>query len=191
MVEHLTVNQKVIGSRPVRGAIIFINVLESINMKYVIADTHFGHSNIIKYCNRPFSSVAEMNDKLIGNWNKTIKHDDIVYHLGDVFFGKENSSIIHELNGTKHLIIGNHDNIRDRDILGGFSKILLNKNIFDSKGRQWHLTHMPIVVENNIINVHGHIHDKKINDNKHICVSVEHINYTPLNIDELHTLINH
>lgn len=47
------------------------------------SDSHFGHTNIINYCNRPFISVDEMDAVLIDNWNNLVGDDDIVYHLGD------------------------------------------------------------------------------------------------------------
>ena len=52
-------------------------------MLYFSSDHHFFHANVIRYCNRPFGSVQEMNEALILNWNKTVTNDDIVYHLGD------------------------------------------------------------------------------------------------------------
>lgn len=72
------------------------------------ADTHFNHANIIKFCNRPFDSVEEMNETLIEHWNEVVKHSDIVYHLGDFGFGKV-ESILLRLNGRKRLIPGGHD----------------------------------------------------------------------------------
>jgi len=76
---------------------------------YFTADTHFGHKNIIKYCNRPFCSVDEMNEVMIENWNRTVSSKDTVYHLGDFGF-KGVDLILPRLNGQIHLIHGNHDN---------------------------------------------------------------------------------
>ena len=79
---------------------------------FIISDTHFGHENIIKYCNRPFSSVEEMDEKMIKNWNETVSNNDVVLHLGDFGLGKKEyiASIVKRLNGKKILIMGNHDN---------------------------------------------------------------------------------
>lgn len=77
-------------------------------MVYFTADTHFNHANIIKFCNRPFNNVLEMNEVLIKNWNNKVRPGDTVYHLGDFAFG-EAKYIIEELNGKKILIIGSHE----------------------------------------------------------------------------------
>lgn len=75
------------------------------------SDTHFGHENIIKYCNRPFKNVNEMDEELIRRWNATVPEDGVVFHLGDFASGgsKEINNVIHRLNGVKYLILGNHD----------------------------------------------------------------------------------
>ena len=53
-------------------------------MIYFIADPHFGHENILKLCDRPFSSVEEMDELLIRRWNETVSDEDTVYLLGDL-----------------------------------------------------------------------------------------------------------
>ena len=76
-----------------------------------MADLHLGHANIIKYCNRPFSSVEEMNDALIRNWNNTIGKEDRVFFLGDFALGSKERVIEwgRMLQGRKVFIYGNHD----------------------------------------------------------------------------------
>lgn len=74
------------------------------------SDTHFGHRNIIKFCNRPWNTVEEMDNALIENWNKVVKPEDIVFHLGDFAFATNGrwKEIINSLNGHIYLIVGNH-----------------------------------------------------------------------------------
>ena len=78
---------------------------------YLVSDTHFNHSNIIKDCSRPFSNIEEMNKVIIDNWNNIVDKEDTVYHLGDFGFGtkEELKEIFDKLNGKKYLIMGNHD----------------------------------------------------------------------------------
>lgn len=78
------------------------------------ADTHFGHARIIELCNRPFSSVEEMNEKLVDNWNGRVSDEDDVYILGDLALGKLVDSLeyVKLLKGRhKYLIPGNHDKV--------------------------------------------------------------------------------
>lgn len=77
------------------------------------ADTHFGHKNIIKYCDRPFKDVVEMNAMMIEKWNAKVGKDDIVFHIGDFAFIKDKPllDLIHNLNGKIILIPGNHDDV--------------------------------------------------------------------------------
>lgn len=80
---------------------------------FFTSDTHFSHRNIIKYCNRPFKDEKEMDETLIMNWNSVVRPEDTIYHLGDVGFTDEDKlyRILKRLNGSIHLIWGNHDKV--------------------------------------------------------------------------------
>lgn len=157
-------------------------------MIYFIADTHFNHTNIIKYCNRPFKNTYEMNEYIIRRWNSVVKETDTVYHLGDVGFGKfeELKTLVGSLNGRKMLLRGNHDfkigvnTWKEIGFLEVYKKKILLGNLL--------LTHVPTEeVEENQINVFGHIHDKpldrKFDKKNHICVSCDVVDYTPVSIE--------
>lgn len=75
------------------------------------ADTHFGHTNIIKYTNRPFANAKEMDEALISNWNARVRPEDNVYHLGDFALNtpSECMDVLDRLNGNIHLVRGNHE----------------------------------------------------------------------------------
>lgn len=77
---------------------------------YFTSDVHFGHANIIKYSNRPFASVDDMNEQLVDRWNKTVKKHDIVWSLGDFAFlpFERTKEILGRLNGQIHMVLGNH-----------------------------------------------------------------------------------
>lgn len=78
--------------------------------KWFTSDQHFGHQNIIKYCNRPFSSVTEMNEEIIRRHNEVVKPEDYVFFLGDFSMSFKSVELYAKrLNGKKHLIPGNHD----------------------------------------------------------------------------------
>ena len=55
-------------------------------MFYYVSDLHFGHKNILEMCKRPFSSIEEMDEQLVENWNKRVKKNDRVYILGDLIY---------------------------------------------------------------------------------------------------------
>lgn len=81
-------------------------------MIFFTSDTHWGHSNILKYCNRPFANIEEHDAELIRRWNSKVSADDEVWHLGDFAFGNQQRipDIVAQLNGRIHFIFGNHDN---------------------------------------------------------------------------------
>ncbi|MGB0087336.1 MAG: metallophosphoesterase family protein [Rhodomicrobiaceae bacterium] len=94
---------------------------------FFTSDTHFGHDAIIRLTGRPFASVEEMDAAMIESWNATVAPEDTVYHLGDVCF--RNSRSIAEyrraLNGTVHLIRGNHDDGLTEDEADLFASVSL------------------------------------------------------------------
>lgn len=85
--------------------------------KFYTADTHFGHAGIIDMCQRPFKSVAHMDNELVAGWNACVGKSDIVYHLGDFSMDLRDADRVKRifalLNGRKYLILGNHDVDRD------------------------------------------------------------------------------
>lgn len=77
---------------------------------YFTADLHFGHRNVITYCSRPWNSVEEMNEGLVARWNATVRPEDTVYVLGDFSMNAGDMELYTpRLNGTKVLVVGNHD----------------------------------------------------------------------------------
>lgn len=128
-------------------------------MIYFISDTHFGHANTIYYDNRPFSSVGEMDEALINNWNEKVTPGDNVYILGDFSWYKPDraEAILRQLNGAICLIRGNHDHYD----LKGFSEIADYKEI-KYNGTDIILSHYPILFWNKqhrgSIHLYGHVH---------------------------------
>lgn len=153
---------------------------------FVISDTHFHHANIIKYANRPFASVEEMDEKIVENWNRVVTPQDKVYHLGDVYFAKRANRkfpILSRLNGKKRLIVGNHDDLKDPVLHKYFQKIYLWR-IF--KEYNCLLSHVPIhqdSIRGGGINIHGHTHEKGSPKGPYKSACVELINYTPKPIE--------
>lgn len=151
---------------------------------FVTSDTHFNHKNIIKYCNRPYKDVEEMNEAIINNWNNLITNDDVIYHLGDFGFGtkEELKQIFNRLNGQKYLIMGNHDKKVGRNyyLELGFLNVYRKEYQLDN----YILTHEPIEVESDKINIYGHIHNSDIDpifdDPNHKCICLERTRYKPL-----------
>ena len=152
---------------------------------FIISDTHFHHENIIKYSSRPFKSVEEMDKEIIRKWNNKVGKEDIVLHLGDFALGseKEVKELKDSLNGTIFLLKGNHDHKMLRK-----ARFIIIKGTFEIGNIIF--SHNPLKREDipkGFINVHGHIHEKEsLHD---FNVSVEKMNYEPIELDELKKLI--
>lgn len=145
--------------------------------KWFIADTHFSHTNIIKYAGRPFASVEEMDPVLIENWNKCVDEDDQVFFLGDFGLGDVEylQSICAQLKGNKVCIRGNHDANPTRMNRIGFSVVL--EAAFLKIGRHnVELIHIPTNPFPSHFQLHGHVHEKRprklIFNQLNLCVEV-------------------
>jgi calcineurin-like phosphoesterase family protein len=170
---------------------------------WLISDSHFRHSNILKFTDSAtgelirgakFADVDHMDEHMIERWNSVVKQGDIVYHLGDVVIGdkewfKKNWP---RLNGSKRLIIGNHDDVKFLSSGGFFAKVMMWRmfpefNIL--------MSHVPLHemsssrgrpdVATKMVNVHGHIHQNPSPAGLYMNMSVEAINYTPQHIEDV------
>lgn len=116
-------------------------------MKYYIADTHFGHKNVLRFDNRPFTDVDEMDRVLIENWNSVVRDEDDVYIIGDLIYrtDKEPTWYLEQLKGKKHLIVGNHDEklIKDKSFRSYFVEIRDMLAVFDDDKKLF-LCHYPM-----------------------------------------------
>jgi len=150
---------------------------------YITSDTHIQHENIIKYCDRPFRDIKEMNNTIIYNWNKVVKQEDTVIFCGDFgFFKRGPHNLQHyldKLNGNIIPIKGNHDN-KELGLYSPIEGMVLKINGVDV----W-VSHRPEFKYK--FNFCGHVHDKWLmrkKDNKHVLnVGVDMWNFTPIRLD--------
>ena len=113
---------------------------------FYISDLHIGHENILRFENRPFADINEMNNKIIENWNSRVCDGDTVYILGDFIWAKESEwpPIVGSLAGNKVLIRGNHDPKQFSAVTKRmFQEITDLKEIKDS-GKHVVMCHYPI-----------------------------------------------
>ena len=141
-------------------------------MIYFTSDLHFGHLNIIKYCNRPFLSVEEMDNALIDNWNRRVNKNDTVYILGD--FMKN----------------GDYKTKKNHELL--YFSLVSNYEELEIEHKQIILFHYPIIEWKNknsgSICLHGHTHAKKRNcfNIKNLYdVGVDANTFSPITLQEI------
>ena len=135
--------------------------------KFYISDLHIGHKAILAFDNRPFFNLKEMHEAIIKNWNRVVTKDDLVYVLGDMFW--DNSyipEIMSQLNGTKFLIKGNHDQINSD--YRKYFKWVKDYAIIKDGENHIVLCHFPIAHWQNAdygyIHLYGHIHNGRDNE---------------------------
>ena len=155
---------------------------------FLTADQHFGHRNICTY--RPFKNAQEHDELIISRWNKVVtKAKYQVWVLGDMCIKNklyDFNKIIDKLNGTIHVITGNHCYLPAYK----HNKIQVRQRLTKKYG--FWLSHCPIHPNElrGKKNIHGHIHGREnmLNDDRYINVNCEFWNYTPVELDYIRSL---
>lgn len=171
---------------------------------FFTSDLHLGHKNAIRFDNRPFTNIDEMDNTIINNWKRKVKKDDLVYILGDIswYSDQKTAEILNQLPGTKILIKGNHDRVHGK-VKHCFQEITSYKEIVIN-GHHIVLCHFPIVLFNRhhygSYMFYGHVHNSyEYNMTQNFQSSVESLgvpcnmfnvgtmlwNYEPVTFDEI------
>lgn len=170
------------------------------NKIWFTSDTHYGHTNVIKYANRPFKDAHEMDEAMIANWNKVVAPNDVVYHLGDFAFIRSEEDVLHILDrlmGTKILILGNHDKkmsgkVKNRfQFVTSYCEIKVEDDAARNGRQDVVLMHYAMRVWNKshygAWQLYGHSHGSlpDLNNSLSIDVGVDCHNYTPISYDQV------
>lgn len=181
---------------------------------FFTSDTHFGHKNILNFCERPFKDTDEMDEAIITNWNNKVNKDDIVFHLGDFAFAtnKRWQELINKLNGKIILVLGNHDVVRwPGDYTMNLFERVENQMMLkiDNKYKVY-LNHYPFLCyagtyrnpQDCTIQLHGHVHERigdtgkdkdrlKYRFPQQYDVGVDNNNFTPISWEEILIKLNY
>jgi len=162
--------------------------------RYFTADLHLGHENIIRYCNRPFANVEEMDESLLAKWNEAVKENDVVYILGDLFYRNSvpAEQTLKAMKGKKHLILGNHDKgwVKGVDLSKYFVETS-NLLTYKLDGVKYTLCHYPMLSwegrGNGGYMIHGHVHNNRLewNNDYLLNAGVDVNNFKPVTLEEL------
>lgn len=149
---------------------------------YLFSDPHFGHEKMAK--RRGFSSAEEQDELIVKNWNKVLTKRDVCYILGDITMEKANYEILNRLNGIKKVVLGNHDKPQHVKKLLEYVNCVCGLYKLDN----YILSHAPIhesEMPRFLKNIHGHVHENTIPDERYINVCAEAINYTPVQFSSI------
>lgn len=151
---------------------------------WLITDTHFFHTNLVKYGHRP----KGFQEKIIRNWKRLVGEEDTVIHLGDVFFSRKSEMkiFLDELPGRKILIRGNHDSDSCSSYMrNGFAfccDTLEMKRVLLSHWPQ------PVLTDGAVVNVHGHTHARYGKDYQAFphcrLLALEYTDYCPVEFEK-------
>lgn len=146
---------------------------------FYTSDLHLGHKNIIKYCNRPVNDIEEMHELIITNWNEVVGKNDLVWVLGDITFKNYYLPLMAKMNGNKKLILGNHDKLKVQEYAKYFSTI---RGV--AYTNNYILSHFPVHQKQLggrwKYNLHGHLHEKSMKDERYINVCLDYNNMRPI-----------
>lgn len=152
--------------------------------RWVTADHHFDHRNIIKYANRPYDSLDEMHVALIRNWNDRVQANDVVYVVGDFCFGSYAWPLDH-LQGEIHLIAGNHDGKRVRNDSRWRTSVDYREIIY--RNTKVIFCHYPFETwrssGHGSVHIHGHCHGKMAPKTNRWDAGVDCWGYAPKELD--------
>ncbi|WP_053948568.1 metallophosphoesterase [Halolamina sediminis] len=167
--------------------------------RYLISDHHFGHANIIEYCDRPFDSPGAMDSAMLDAHYETVPPDAVLVHLGDVAMdmqdGRETIERFNQLDGDL-LVRGNHDVGLDPD---DAPFPVVDATVLDHGERTFYCTHRPEDVPEDWDGwvIHGHHHDNNPDthpfvaaDARRVNVSAELLDYRPVRLDGLTALLD-
>jgi calcineurin-like phosphoesterase family protein len=156
-------------------------------MIWLTSDQHFGHFNAIRHANRPFQDLEEMNNEIARRHNSVVAKKDLVYHLGDFAWKGQHKQFLKALNGSHHLILGNHDGKVAFD--AGFSWV---KDVYQLKvnghplawlshyaHRVWPQSHY------GSIHCHGHSHGTLPEYGRSMDVGVDAWDYFPVSLNDV------
>ncbi len=150
---------------------------------FFISDLHLGHKSILKFCPARGGEDVDGHSKWIVNqWNSVVSKGDVTYVLGDLCFDGSHLKYVRELRGQKILLLGNHDKFSNSK----YAQYCNNIRGFQKKYGFW-LSHPPIhpAELRGRRNIHGHVHQHSIPDERYINVCVDALDGVPVSLDEL------
>ncbi len=162
---------------------------------FFTSDQHYGHNEIITYCNRPYRNSQVMTRDIVKRYNSVVKEEDVTYHLGDfAFAGPDRVSyvqhLLDRLNGTHILILGNHDKINPMKLVdAGFRSVHTSLELI-IEGKAVVMAHDPSiwnVIPAGPIFICGHIHNlfKTIPGKNIVNVGVDVWDFYPVSLDTI------
>lgn len=184
--------------------------IEDGSKTFFTSDTHWGHTNILEFCSRPFKNVEEMNYKMIENWNKKVPTDGLVFHLGDFAWGGYPfwKNIRDQLNGKIVLIKGNHDEKNMTPTAQELFEHVAFQMKIRIEGRSVYLNHVPFLAYGGtyrdpkglVYQLFGHVHSGPRQKGLDVSrlgvlfptqydVGVDNNNYEPVSWNEVNEII--